>query len=126
MSEVRLVSQALTGSGLPVGLPDLGQLRLFPELFRVVGAVLDSVGLVPRVVADRTDVNIEGGTDHSTTGVLQNMGGVDCLGLIVVLQHNINININYQNNQQHSLSPCRIHSKSAVSWPSLLSSWIDI
>ena len=87
VSEVRLVCQTVTRSGLSVRLPDLGQLRLFPELFWVVGAVLDSVGLVSSVVADRTDVNIEGGADHSTTRVLQNMGGVDCLRLIVVLQN---------------------------------------
>jgi len=85
ISEVRLVCEALTGSGLSVRLPDLGQLGLFPQLLRVLGAVLDCVSLVASVVADGTDVDIEGGTDHSTTGVLQNMGGVHCLALIVVL-----------------------------------------
>ena len=86
ISEVRLVCEALTGSGLSVRLPDLGQLCLLPELLRVVGAVLDGVGLVAGVVTDGADVNIEGGADHSTTRVLENMGGVDCLRLIVVLQ----------------------------------------
>ena len=97
ISEVRLVCEALTGSGLSVRLPDLGQLCLRPELLRVVGAVLDCVSLVASVVADGTDVDIEGGADHSTTGVLQNMGGVHCLTLIVVLQ-NRNPS-NYQNNK---------------------------
>ena len=93
ISEVRLVCEALTGSGLSVRLPDLRQLGLFPQLLRVVGAVLDCVSLVASVVADGTDVDIEGGTDHSTTGVLQNMGGVHCLGLIVVLQNRNSSNI---------------------------------
>ena len=98
MSEVRLCQcQTVTRPGLPVRLPDLRQLRLFPELLRVVGTVLHSVGLVPGVVADGTNVNIEGGADHSTTRVLQNMGGVDCLRLIVVLQ-NINTS-KYENNK---------------------------
>ena len=87
VSQVRLMSQTITGFCLSVRLPDLRQLRLFPELLGVVGAVLDSVGLVTSVVADWTNVNIEGGADHSTTGVLQNMGGVDCLRLVVVLQN---------------------------------------
>ena len=104
VSEVRLLlCEALARSGLPVRLPDLGQLGLLPELLRVVGAVLHSVGLVPGVVADRTNVNIEGGADHSTTGVLQNMGGVDCLRLIVVLQNTNTDRISkHQNNHSNS------------------------
>ena len=93
MSGVRLLCQALTGPRLSVRLPDLGQLGLFPELLRVVGAVLDGVGLVAGVVTDGTHVNIEGGADHSTTRVLQNMGGVHCLRLIVVLQNKNTSNI---------------------------------
>ena len=87
------MSHALTRLRLPVRSPDLCQLRLLLELLGVVGAVLDSVGLVTSVVADWTNVNIEGGADHSTTRVLQNMGGVDCLALIVVLQNKNTSNI---------------------------------
>ena len=73
--------------GLPVGSPDLRQLRLFPDLLRVVGAVLHRVGLVAGVVADGTDVHVQGGAHHSPGRVLQHVGGVHGLGLIVVLKY---------------------------------------
>ena len=103
LSEVRMLCEAITGPGLPVRLPDFRQLGLLPELLGVVGAVLDSVSLVPGVMADRTNVNIKGGADHSATRVLQNMGGVDCLGLIVVLQNTNTDRISkHQNNHRNS------------------------
>ena len=41
--------------------------------------------LVPGVVADGADVDVEGGADHLAVRVLQHMGGVHSLRLIVVL-----------------------------------------
>ena len=110
LPQVGHLARALTRSGLSVRLPDLGQLCLLPELLRVVGAVLDGVGLVAGVVTDGADVNIEGGADHSTTRVLENMGGVDCLRLIVVLQQQKYVK--YQQNNRQTKSHLAEHAVS--------------
>ena len=87
LPQVGHLARALTRSGLSVRLPDLGQLCLLPELLRVVGAVLDGVGLVAGVVADGTDVDVQGGAHHSPGRVLQHVGSVHGLGLVVVLKY---------------------------------------
>ena len=46
---------------------------------------MTSAYLVTGVVADRADVDIEGGADHLAVRVLQHMRGVHGLRLIVVL-----------------------------------------
>ena len=72
---------------LPVAAPDLRQLGLPAQLLRVVRAVLDSVGLVARVIADRTDVYVERWADHLPVRVLQHVRRVHRLRLVVVLQN---------------------------------------
>jgi len=47
--------------------------------------VLDGVGLVSGVVADGTDVDVQGGAHHPPRRVLQHVGRVHSLGLVVVL-----------------------------------------
>jgi len=87
-----LVPVLLPGSvsawSLPVGSPYLCQLCLSAQLLRVIWAVLDSVGLMPCVVAYRTLINIECWADHTAIRVLQNVRCVDRLRLIVVLAEN--------------------------------------
>jgi len=73
------------GLGGSVSFPDFRQLRLFSERVRIVRTVFDGVGLVPGVVADGADVDVEGGADHLAIRVLQHMRGVHGLRLIVVL-----------------------------------------
>lgn len=43
------------------------------------------MGLVPGVVADGANVDVEGGADHLALRVLEHMGGVHSLRLIVIL-----------------------------------------
>jgi len=70
---------------LSVWSPDFCQLSLSPQLLWVVWTVLHCVGIMARIVTDRTLVDIKCWADHLVVRVLQHVRGVHWFGLVVVL-----------------------------------------
>ena len=134
---------------IPVSFPDFRQLCLFSEWVRIVRTVFDGVGLkwvrmlrlcwplqasahlVPGVVADGANVDVEGGADHLAVWVLQHMGGVHSLRLIVILQK-VKLSEGFMNsicqvtwivfddiNLNSMILPCKTHNRLEVFWSSL-------
>ena len=55
------------------------------ETVQTLLTIRASAHLVPGVVADGANVDVEGGADHLALRVLEHMGGVHSLRLIVIL-----------------------------------------